>query len=79
MLHRKEERRSSPLFVFYLAMKYASYSLSSILQVGLLLHRKDKEYDVYSIARRRGGVYPLLLLSSTQVSTGHTPLPPVHD
>ena len=53
VLHYKEERKVSPLFVFYLAMKYVLYSLSSISQIDRLLHHKDKAYDAYSIARRR--------------------------
>ena len=44
MLHREEER-SSPLFILYIAMEYVLYSLSSILQVSRLLHRKDEEYN----------------------------------
>ena len=74
----EEERRSSPLFVLYLAMEYALYSSSSISQVGHLLHQEDEEYAAYTIARRRGGVHRLLLLSSLQSSTRHTPRPPAH-
>ena len=77
----EEERRSSPLFVLYLAMEYVLYSSSSILQAGLLLHCEDEEYAAYSnsIARRRGGVHRLLLRFSLQLSMHHTPCPPAHD
>ena len=77
----EEERRSSPLFVLYLVMKYVLYSLSSISRVGRLFHRKDEECTVYSnsIARRRGGVHRLLLRFSSKLSARHTPRPPAHD
>ena len=60
-------------------MEYALHSLSSIAQVGCLLRCKDEEYSVYSIARRRGEVHCLLLLSSLQFITRPTPCPPAYD
>ena len=41
--------------------------------VGRLLHRKDEEYNVYSITRRPS---PPLLLA---IEYGPTPCPPVYD
>ena len=79
LVHREEESRISLFFVFYLVMEYTLYSLSSIRQLGHILHCTDKEYAAYSIARRRGGVHRLLLLSSLQLSTRPTPRPPVYD
>ena len=58
---------------------YSYSSLSSILQVGRLLHCEDEEYSVYYIVKRRGGVRHLLLLSSLQLGTQPTFCFPVHD
>ena len=59
-------------------MEYASYSPSSILQLGRFLHCEEEEYAAYSIARRRREVYVLLLLSSLHSSTRCTPCPLAH-
>ena len=70
----------SPLLVLNLTMEYTLYSLSSIARVGCLLRCKDEEeYSVYSIARRRGEVHSLLLLSSSRFSTQPTPCLPAYD
>ena len=42
VLQREEERRSSPLIIFYLSINYILYSSSSILRVGHLLHCKEE-------------------------------------
>ena len=60
-------------------MECALYSSSSISRVGCLLHRKDEEYTVYSIARRKGGVHHLLLLSPLRWIKCHTSCPLAHD
>ena len=75
----EEEKRSSSLFILYLAMEYTLYSLSSILQLGRFLHCEDEEYAASYIARRRGGVHGLLLLSSLGLSTWRNPRPPAYD
>ena len=52
-----------------------------IILTDIFLHCKDKEYAAYSnsIVRRRGGVHPLLLLSSSQLSARHPPCPHAYD
>jgi hypothetical protein len=61
---KEGKRERSLLLVLHLVMEYAPYSSFSILQVGHLLLYKHKKYSAHSVARKRGEVYLLLLLTS---------------